>query len=172
VTDILIQIVDEQDTPIRGGTMDEAQLGGLWHRITGVMVQDATNGKFLLQKVAPNPYYSGGKWNLTSTGHVDEGESYQEAAARELFEEMGVGDVELTEWDRYQTEKTAYRADRDRIYRRHWVIFMTQVKVEELILCPNEEEVAETAWFSLEELQSMPASEMTDTLVRFMSQYK
>ena len=166
--EVPIQVVDEKDNPIRGGTMDEVQLNGLWHRITGVMVQDVTSGKFLLQKVAPNPYYSGGKWNLTSTGHVDEGESYQEAAARELFEEMGIGDVKLTEWDRYQTEKTAYRAGKDRIYRRHWVIFMAQVKAEELVLHPNEEEVAETAWFLLEELQDISPSEMTDTLVRFV----
>lgn len=29
----LIQIVDRNDNPLRGGTMDEAQFEGLWHRL-------------------------------------------------------------------------------------------------------------------------------------------
>ena len=126
MTETLIQIVDEKDNLIRGGTMDEVQFAGLWHRITGVMVQDTQSGRFLVQKVAPNPYYSGGKWNLTSTGHVDEGESYRAAAERELREEMGIAGLDLKEWSRYQTEKSAHRAGRDRIYRRHWVVFLAE----------------------------------------------
>ena len=126
MTEALIQIVDEKDNPIRGGTMDEVQFAGLWHRITGVMVQDTQSGRFLVQKVAPNPYYSGGKWNLTSTGHVDEGESYRAAAERELREEMGIAGLDLKEWSRYQTEKSAHRAGRDRIYRRQWVVFLAE----------------------------------------------
>ena len=43
-----IQIVDEKDQPLRGGTLDEVQLGGLWHRIARVMVSD-TQGNVLLQ---------------------------------------------------------------------------------------------------------------------------
>lgn len=33
-----IQIVDRDDNSLRGGTMDEAQLGGLWRRIARVIV--------------------------------------------------------------------------------------------------------------------------------------
>ena len=79
----LIQIVDARDNPLRGGTMDEAQLQGLWHRMVGVMVWDSVAGEFLLQKVKPNRFYGGGSWNPTSSGHVDAGETYEGAARRE-----------------------------------------------------------------------------------------
>lgn len=49
----LIQIVDRDDNPLCGGTMDEAQINGLWHRIARVMVWDELNGLYLLHKVPP-----------------------------------------------------------------------------------------------------------------------
>lgn len=69
----------------------------------------------MLQKVPPNPYYNGGLWNTTASGHVDEGESYEETASRELCEEMGIEGVLLEEIDYYKTENT----HAERVFRRH-----------------------------------------------------
>ncbi len=165
----LIQITDERDIPLRGGTMDEAQLEGLWHRVTGVMVKDSRRGLYLLQKIAPNPYYNGGKWNLSSTGHVDEGESYEDAAIRELTEEMGVTGLELIEFDYYPHTKEAYRAGKNRIYRRYYKIYTADVDSKELVIAPNEAEVEDTVWMSSQQLQSMgqlDSPPMTETLLR------
>ena len=104
----LIQIVDARDNPLRGGTMDEAQLQGLWHRMVGVMVWDSVAGEFLLQKVKPNRFYGGGSWNPTSSGHVDAGETYEGAARRESQEEMGIRGLELVDFSSYRQFRGAF----------------------------------------------------------------
>lgn len=165
-----IQITDENDQPLRGGTMDEAQLQGLWHRVVGVMVQDRASGEFLLQKVAPNPFYSGGRWTLTSTGHVDAGEEYEEAAARELFEEMGIQGVELNDFSYYQSEREDFRAGKNRTYRRHNKVFIAYADKTTLNVTPQPGEVEDWTWMSLEKLrdESVPKSKM---LERFMEDW-
>lgn len=87
-------------------------------------IRDRASGEFLLQKVAPNPFYNSGRWTLTSTGHVDVGEEYEEAAARELFEEMGIQGVELNDFSYYQSEREDFRAGKNRTYRRHNKVFI------------------------------------------------
>lgn len=114
------------------------------------MVQDRESGEFLLQKVAPNPWYNGGLWNLTASGHVDEGEEYSEAATRELFEEMGVQNVTLTDFSYYQTERQDFKVGKDRTYRRHHKVFIALVGKDDLIISPDPQEVEDWAWMSLE----------------------
>lgn len=165
-----IQIVDENDTPVGSGTMDDAQLQGLWHRIAGVVVQDKKTGEFLLQKVAANPWYSGGLWSITATGHVDAGESYHVAAARELYEEMGLQGLELVEFSYYHTERQGFVASKDRIYRRFYKIFFAQADKSTLTVVPEPAEVEDYAWTTIEQLRSddMPT---TNTLKRFIEEY-
>ncbi|HPQ82229.1 MAG: NUDIX domain-containing protein [Candidatus Saccharibacteria bacterium] len=171
MSETLIQLVDENDVPLRGGTMDEAQLEGFWHRVTGVMVKDSRRGKYLLQKIAPNPYYNGGKWNVTSTGHVDDGESYVDAAAREAEEEMGIVGLNLVEFDAYRAEKEAYRTGRNRMYKRHYKIFLAEANSDNLVVSPDESEVEEVVWMSGDELTRIRAKSpqlFSDTLNRFI----
>lgn len=162
----LIQIVDERDRPLRGGTMDEAQLQGLWHRMVGVMIYSSQQG-FLLQRVPQNPYYDGGKWNLTATGHVDVGETYDEAAARELAEEMGIIGLQLTKVDYYQTELISS----GRTYRRFNQIFIGEAN-EHIAIHPAPDEVTETRWCTAVELAQLvgdPISQVSDTLHQFIT---
>lgn len=171
----LIQLVTENDEPIRGGTMDEAQLEGYWHRIARVMVYDYTSKRFLLQKIKPNPYYNGGQWNTTSSGHVDEGEEYIDAAVRETKEEMGIELTDLQEIDRYTTQTTKQRAGRERNYRRHNVTFLVKIAANEVTVQPNESEVEEIAWLSMVELAELRDNEptkITDGLTRFVDQQR
>ena len=163
MSELLIQIVDENDKVVHGGTMDEAQLGGLWHRIARVMVHDKVAGKYLLQKVAPNPYYDGGLWNTTASGHVDEGESYEQAAARETAEEMGVVGLRLVEVERYVTETTKG----DKVYRRHNVTYVAETH-DAPSVNPNDE-VEDTVWLSRDELLKLDSSEITDGLRHFIT---
>ncbi|MGE5309675.1 MAG: NUDIX hydrolase [Sphaerimonospora mesophila] len=167
----LIQIVDEHDVPLRGGTMDEAQLSGLWHRIASIMVQDRDSGEFLVQKIAANPYYNGGKWNLTASGHVDEGETYEETAMRELFEEMGIRGLQLIEFSYYQTEKQDHRAGRDRVYRRYNQVFIAYADKAELEISPRPQEVEDWAWMRLDQLFSDDIPKV-DKLARFVQDYE
>ena len=53
-------------------------------------------GNIILQKVALTKKTEAGKWNYSAAGHVDAGETYEQAALRELKEEMGIQATELT----------------------------------------------------------------------------
>lgn len=171
MSEAMIQIVDENDLPVRAGTMDEAQLEGLWHRIVRVMVFDDKSQLYLLQQVKPNPYYNGGLWNTTASGHVDEGESYLDSAVRETREEMGITDLELVEFGRYKAEHQVVSSGGEtRIYRRHNVTFVARVDQNGLAVQHNPEEVAAIGWFSLEEMAEMQENDMlTGGLTRFLS---
>lgn len=168
----LIQITDENDVVVRGGTMDEVQLNGLWHRMTGVMLHDEASDEFLLQKIAPNPYYDGGKWNLTATGHVDNGEEYVQAAKRELQEEMGIVGLNLIDFDYYKTQKQAFRAGKNRVYFRHNRVFIAQVDKDALSVNPDSTEVEEITWMSWNELSGMNSKIATGGLLHFIERTK
>lgn len=89
MTDVIV--VDENDQVV--GTMDkaEAHRTGVLHRIAVVYVENPA-GQILVQ------VRSNGRLDHSAAGHVDVGESYLEAAQRELHEELGVSGVELICW--------------------------------------------------------------------------
>ena len=61
----------------------------LIHRAVGTIVFNA-NGDILLQKRSKNKDTDPGKYDVASSGHVGKGESYEDAAHREMMEEIGV----------------------------------------------------------------------------------
>ncbi len=61
----------------------------LIHRAVHVVVRDAA-GRIYLQKRSRNKRIQPGRWDTSVGGHVDPGESYRQAALRELHEELGV----------------------------------------------------------------------------------
>jgi len=84
-----IQIVDEQDRPVRAATKQEAWAQGLRHRIVRIMIVDGA-GNVLLQHRSPTKDIYPNCWDNSAAGHVDVGEDYETAAARELEEEIGM----------------------------------------------------------------------------------
>jgi isopentenyldiphosphate isomerase len=67
----------------------------LRHRAVHVVVRNR-KGEVYLQKRSLRKRIQPGKWDTAVGGHVDPGESYEQAAARELQEELGVSDAGLT----------------------------------------------------------------------------
>ena len=61
----------------------------LAHRAVHVFVRNS-RGELFLQKRALSKRIQPGKWDTSVGGHVLPGESYEGAAAREFFEELGV----------------------------------------------------------------------------------
>lgn len=147
----LIQIVDENDKPLRGGTMDEVQLQGLWHRIVRVMIEDP-EGNILLQLRPPDSFYDGNRWDNSVSGHVDEGEDYVVAALRELGEETGLLRTEndLEELASWQTE----RIREGRTYRRFNRLYKLAVP-HDTVFHPDPDEIAELRWFAPEEFKQL-----------------
>ncbi|HKU18961.1 MAG TPA: NUDIX domain-containing protein [Candidatus Saccharimonadales bacterium] len=97
-----IQIVDEHDTPIGAATKQEAWEKGLIHRIVRLMVEN-DRGELLLQHRTPTKDIFPNCWDNSCAGHVDAGEDYRQALQREIAEELGWRDLELTEIGRYET---------------------------------------------------------------------
>lgn len=90
-----ITVVDENDTLIGYEEYPKAIAEGMIRRVACVFVRDAS-GRFLLQKRSEHvrcPYL----FDAAATGHVDEGESYEEAALRETKEEIGLESHTLKE---------------------------------------------------------------------------
>jgi isopentenyl-diphosphate delta-isomerase len=60
------------------------------HRAVSVVICDKANKKMLLQKRSASKSTWPGFWSNTTCTHPLPGESYQKAAERRLFEEMGI----------------------------------------------------------------------------------
>ncbi|MBN2451410.1 MAG: NUDIX domain-containing protein [Lentisphaeria bacterium] len=88
--DEVFEIVDEQDRVI--GRAPRRLCHGnpaLVHRTAHVVVF-APDGRMLLQKRGRRKDIQPGKWDTAVGGHLAVGESYEEAARREMHEEIGV----------------------------------------------------------------------------------
>ncbi len=139
----LILLVDETNMSLRGGTMDEAQLHGIWHRIARVMVEDG-EGSVLLQQRRADDFYMAGLYDNSASGHVDWADTSDVAAAhREALEELRL-DLELQEIDYYQTR----RVDGARTYNRFNRLFRAIVPRQTVIEF-DQQELAGVRWFDI-----------------------
>ncbi len=89
-----LEITDERDRPLMVMPIAEARRQSLRHRVVLVMLHDA-EGRVYLQKRSANKHLYPGRWDLSATGHVRAGESREDAALRELREELDVCAVRL-----------------------------------------------------------------------------
>ncbi|BCA79445.1 NUDIX domain-containing protein [Desulfuromonas sp. AOP6] len=92
----IFDIVDENDQVI--GQAPRSCCHGdpsLIHRVAHVLVFNPA-GSLLLQKRARTKDIQPGKWDTSVGGHLDPGESYREAALREMKEELGITGIPLT----------------------------------------------------------------------------
>ena len=83
-----VVVVNERDEVVGTMPKDEAHKTGAPHRIAVVYVENDA-GQFLVQ------IRMSGALDHSAAGHVDPGESYEEAAKRELQEELGIANVAL-----------------------------------------------------------------------------
>jgi len=81
-------VVDENDRIIGRASRDECHKKGLIHRAIYIIVINSKK-EILLQKRSMKKDLHPGLWTTSVSGHVDSGESYEEAAHREMKEEIG-----------------------------------------------------------------------------------
>lgn len=150
VSQPLIQIVDETDNPVGESSITDARLQGSWHRVVRTVVED-TQGMVLLQKRAPTMHDFPNCWDSASAGHVDTGESYEIAARRELFEEIGLRYVNDLHELGYQ--KVA-RTVGDEIINRFEKIYKIVIEHTDNFSI-QATEVSAVQWFTVDEIQAM-----------------
>jgi len=157
-----ITFVDENDEIIGYGNRSEAIEKGLAHRITRVFVFNM-NGELLIQKRSLKVKLPG-KWDQSAAGHVDEGEDYLTAAAREAREEIGLNNAELTEFGKFYTEEV----DDGILKKRFNMLYITHFDGE---LMQDNDEVSEIKWISLKELEKWMAATPDDFTQGFLLTY-
>jgi 8-oxo-dGTP pyrophosphatase MutT (NUDIX family) len=81
--------VDEQDRVLCVVDRTEAVREGWLHRVATVVCRD-DEGRFLVHRRPKDASRFAGRYNWMLGGAAEAGETYEEAAARELFEELGI----------------------------------------------------------------------------------
>ncbi len=138
-----VQFVDENDNPIGAGPREEAWEKGIALRHAYIVLRDK-DGNFLLQQRSQLKKKNPGRYTYAATGHVDEGESYDEAAVRELKEEVGI-DANLTLID-----KSSYMSDE--VNAQVFIAIYSGEIDHDVQLILDPEEVSGTRWFTKAEL--------------------
>ncbi len=92
-----LEEVDEHDRVIGRHPRSEIHRRGLRHRSVHIFLFDRA-GRLFLQKRSLRKDVHPGYWDTSAAGHVDPGEDYEESAARELQEELGIEPVPTLEF--------------------------------------------------------------------------
>jgi len=89
----MFDVVDEQDRVLEAKPRDTVHVNNLRHRASHMLIFNRA-GELFLQKRSIWKDRNPAVWDSSAAGHVDAGETYLEAAVREVREEIGV-DCEL-----------------------------------------------------------------------------
>lgn len=162
-----ILVVDENDQPVGVVPSEKVWKEGLAHRIVRIMLEDK-DGRILLQKRSPKVDLFPNAWDHSAAGHVDEGETYEEAASRETEEEIGLKNISLEEVDYWRT----YDVFNGRILNRFNKLYRARIDNPKLAL--QQSEVAAIKWFTLDEIKTLIKEQpdnVTDGLVDVINRY-
>ena len=119
----------------------EAHKYGVCHGISAIGLIDK-KGRLLIQKRAETKKDEPNKWDLSSAGHIDAGETAIDAAIREMYEELGVK-VDENELLLIDTYLNKVKLNED-IYINHFTylyIVKKDIKLKDIII--QEKEVSE-----------------------------
>ena len=149
MSDLPIQIVDENDRPVRAGTKEEAWQKGLLHRIVRIMAEDKEGNILLQVRDATKPTFPG-CWDNSAAGHVDAGESYEEAALRELSEEIGIAHYKIEEVAYYPTHGVFQEKKLNRFNKLYKVVVPHDIHTH-----LQSDEVVRVKWFTPTEFREL-----------------
>lgn len=159
--------VDENDKPIGAIGRDESRETGERYRIVRVSVEDE-RGDILLQKRLETKKSFPGCWDTSAGGNVAYGESYEDAALRELREEAGIEGVGLTEVAYFYSEA----ADPDNRKLNRFTKVYRMLASKDIEVTPQPEEVAEFVWVTPDGLDRIIAEgKITDGLKQAYERY-
>ena len=144
-----VVVVDENDNEIGSAMLAEVWQKGLYHRIVSVFVLDEDNRHMLLQQRSSKVGIYPNCWDQAAGGHVDEGQTYDQAAHNEVKEEIGLTRFKLETVNTIRTNSVL--AD-GRIINRFDRIYAVRIP-KGTALEPEAAEVAKLQWFTAQELK-------------------
>lgn len=157
--DDALDIVDEDDWPVGSASRGDAHRRGLLHRSVHVFLFNR-QGELYLQRRSREKEAYPGVWTSSASGHVDAGESYEIAAARELDEEIGAcADVREVLRFRY----------RDPLENEHYALFETHY---DGALSPDAAEVIGGRFVAAKELEAWLAHAPQEFAPSFLKAYE
>lgn len=145
-SDELVDVVDLDDNVVKVATRAEMRAQNLLHRCAEIAIVNSQEQIYVHRRTATKDVYAG-MYDMVVGGVVASGESWDEGASRELYEEAGVTGVELREIGRHLFEGPLERALM-RLYEVMWDGPVT----------PQPEEIAWGAFVRFEEFDRMPAT--------------
>lgn len=139
-----VVLVDGRDRTLGAGPKLSVHRAGLRHRAFSVFLFDP-DGAVLLQSRAFSKYHSGGLWSNACCGHPRVGERVRDAAARRLFEELGLR-IRLR-----KAGRLSYRADLPGGWQENEIVHLFTATCTE-VPAPDPAEVRAWRWIDPAEL--------------------
>ncbi|MEM3154328.1 MAG: NUDIX domain-containing protein [Candidatus Woesearchaeota archaeon] len=138
----VLDVVDESNEVVGAASIEEIYSKRLNHRIVHVLIFN-DKGEIFLQQTSAKKKFCPGHWVTSAGGHVQRGETYEQAAKRELKKELGIS-VPLTKihaspYDHYRMRKFL------EVFRG----------ISEGPFNLNKDEVAGGRWFSVADVRDM-----------------
>jgi isopentenyldiphosphate isomerase len=146
----LITQVDEHNQIIGSISRGRAhETPGVYYRTIYVLVKN-DRGEVLIQKRSTTKDLYPNCWDLSVGGHVNFGQSYEETAARELSEELG---LDVSEKDLNCKGEVLVRLPNSGEYFK---VFEYSLKPGETVSA-SEEEINDTGWMTVEDIKKSMA---------------
>ncbi|MDE5889145.1 MAG: NUDIX domain-containing protein, partial [Bacilli bacterium] len=116
------------------------------------------NNEILLQKRSMTKRFNPGKWGLCA-GHVDSGESLEDAAIREVKEEIG---IDITKDDLHTFTEKEINIRNKNSHIAYFYYVKADIDVNKCTI--QEEELSEVKWFNVDYLIELVEKEDTSTV--------
>lgn len=142
-----VVIVDENDNEIGSAMLSEVWQKGLYHRVVAVFVEDSKN-RILLQLRGSNVGIYPNCWDQAAGGHVDEKNSYKQAAIDELKEELGISNAMLKLLGTFRSNN---KLGDGRIINQFERVYLVKVPYD-IDIKIEKKEIDKVEWFTVEEL--------------------
>ncbi len=163
--DEMVDVVDENDNVIGQEMKSECHKEGILHRNAAIFVINE-QGKCLLQKRSPDKDLGPNLFCTSACGHLGAGETYEEAAKKEMKEEIGI-ECELKPIGKFRgTEHLPDGRVNDELYKLYYCTYDGEFKLQE-------EEVSYVKFFSIEDIKKMieedPEQFTPNTILQFQN---
>ncbi len=141
-----VQVVNENDEII--GYKDRSEINKLIdiQRVSAIWLTNS-KGEILIAQRKLSKAHDPGKWGPAAAGTLEEGDTYDSNAVKEIEEEIGLSGVELQKGPKQRV----YIPEHKKNYFAQWYSCLIDKDAQEFIL--QDDEVEAVRWISLNDLE-------------------